>query len=55
MIKTEEEYDAALREIQQYFENEPEPGSPAGTRFDELATEIGAYERERYLEFAEMV
>ena len=43
-IRTEADYDAALKEIEQYFENEPEPGSPEADRFDVLAVLIGAYE-----------
>lgn len=38
----------ALAEIEQYFEHEPEPGSPEGDRFDVLATLIEAYEVKRY-------
>lgn len=43
-IKTEADYDWALSEIAAYFENEPEPGSPEGDRFDVLAGLIDAYE-----------
>ena len=43
-IRTEADYDAALKEIEQYFEKEPEPGSPEADRFDILAALIGAYE-----------
>jgi HTH-type transcriptional regulator / antitoxin HigA len=43
-IHTESDYDAALEEIERYFEKEPEPGSPEADRFDVLAALIGAYE-----------
>jgi HTH-type transcriptional regulator / antitoxin HigA len=36
-IRTEADYDAALKEISQYFENEPEPGTAEADRFDVLA------------------
>ncbi len=47
-IRTEADYDAALQEIERYFEHEPEPGSPEAERFEALATLIGAYERSRW-------
>jgi HTH-type transcriptional regulator/antitoxin HigA len=47
-IKTEADYEWAIAEIARYFENEPEPGSPDGDRFDVLATLIEAYEDEHY-------
>jgi HTH-type transcriptional regulator/antitoxin HigA len=47
-IRTEEDYDAALREIAPYFDREPESGSPEADRFDVLATLIEAYEREHW-------
>ncbi|WP_027052438.1 helix-turn-helix domain-containing protein [Mesorhizobium erdmanii] len=47
-IKTEADYDWAIAEITKYFENEPEPGSLDGDRFDVLATLIEAYEDKRY-------
>ena len=43
-LRTEADYDAALGEIAKYFENEPEPGTPEGDRFDLLALVIGDYE-----------
>jgi HTH-type transcriptional regulator/antitoxin HigA len=43
-IRTEADYDWALKEIERYFENEPEPGTPEADRFDVLASLIGAYE-----------
>ncbi|TPM45462.1 type II toxin-antitoxin system HigA family antitoxin [Mesorhizobium sp. B2-2-3] len=47
-LKTEADYDRAIAEITQYFENEPEIGSPDGDRFDVLATLIEAYEDKHY-------
>jgi HTH-type transcriptional regulator/antitoxin HigA len=43
-LRTEADYDGALAEIERYFENEPEPGSPEADRFDLLALVIGDYE-----------
>jgi HTH-type transcriptional regulator/antitoxin HigA len=47
-IRTEADYTAALADIEQYFDNEPEPGTPESDRFDVLSTLIAAYERERW-------
>jgi HTH-type transcriptional regulator/antitoxin HigA len=47
-IRTEADYDAALKEIEQYFDREPEIGSPSADRFDILAALIGAYEQEHW-------
>jgi HTH-type transcriptional regulator/antitoxin HigA len=47
-IRTEADYDAALKEIALYFEREPEPGSVAADRFDILAALIKAYEDEHW-------
>jgi HTH-type transcriptional regulator / antitoxin HigA len=47
-IRNEADYDAALKEIEQYFEHEPAPGTLEADRFDVLATLIGAYEQERW-------
>ena len=44
-IRTETDYEAALKEIEQYFENEPEAGTAEADRFDLLAALIGAYEQ----------
>ncbi len=43
-IKTEEDYEWALQEIGQYFDDAPRPNSEAEARFDVLATLIEAYE-----------
>jgi HTH-type transcriptional regulator/antitoxin HigA len=43
-IRTEADYDWALREIGRYFESEPARGSPEAERFDVLAALIEVYE-----------
>jgi HTH-type transcriptional regulator/antitoxin HigA len=47
-IHTEEDYDAALAEIDQYFDQEPARGTPEGDRFEILLALIGAYEQEHW-------
>ena len=47
-LRTEGDYDAALDEIERYFENEPKPGSPEADRFDLLALIIEDYERKHW-------
>lgn len=47
-IRNEAEYDQALEEIEQYFENEPKPGAPEADRFDRLALVVEDYERKRW-------
>ena len=43
-IHSEAEHKAALRELSVYFDNEPEPGTPDGDRFEILLTLVEAYE-----------
>src|SRR3546814_16777152 len=43
-IRTEADYKAALRAMSAYFDNEPEPGSEAGDRFELLITLVEAYD-----------
>jgi HTH-type transcriptional regulator/antitoxin HigA len=43
-IKTEADYDWALKEIARYFDVQPKPGTAEGARFVVLATLIEAYE-----------
>ena len=43
-IKNEADYDWALREVETYFDNEPDEGSQAAERFNVLCTLIEAYE-----------
>jgi HTH-type transcriptional regulator/antitoxin HigA len=47
-IRSESDYDAALEEIERYFDKEPRPGTPEGDRFDLLAMVIEDYERRRW-------
>jgi HTH-type transcriptional regulator/antitoxin HigA len=47
-IRTEVDYDAALADIEQYFINEPDRGTPEADRFDILTALISAYEREHW-------
>lgn len=47
-IRNETDYEAALEEIERYFEHEPASGTPEADRFDILAILIGAYEREHW-------
>jgi HTH-type transcriptional regulator/antitoxin HigA len=47
-LHSEADYDAALEEIERYFENEPKPGTPEADRFDLLALIIEDYERKRW-------
>jgi HTH-type transcriptional regulator / antitoxin HigA len=44
-LRSEADYDAALEEIERYFETEPKPGTPEADRFDLLALIIEDYER----------
>src|SRR5271154_3931038 len=48
VLRSEADYDAALEEIERYFEREPEPGSPDADRFDLLALIVEDYERKRW-------
>ncbi|MGV0954061.1 MAG: hypothetical protein ACOYBR_07095 [Fluviibacter sp.] len=47
-IHTEDDYKAALRELSAYFENEPEPGTQDGDRFEILLTLVEAHEAKHY-------
>lgn len=47
-IRTKADYQRALRELSKFFNDEPEPGSEAGARFDFLVTQVGAYEAKHY-------
>lgn len=47
-IRTEAEYDAALRAVSPYFDNEPESGTAEGDRFEILVMLIEAYEAKHY-------
>ena len=47
-IRNEDDYDWALTEVAQYFENEPDKGTPDGDRFEILLALIGKYEDEHW-------
>ena len=47
-IHTDADYRAVLREVSAFFENEPEPGSPEGDRFEVLVTLLEAYEAKHF-------
>jgi HTH-type transcriptional regulator/antitoxin HigA len=49
-IRTEADYEAALAEVEVFFDMAPEPapGTPDGDRFDILVTLISAYEAQHY-------
>ncbi len=47
-IHTKSDYQLALRELSAYFDNEPEPGTEDGDRFEVLATLVEAYEAKRF-------
>jgi HTH-type transcriptional regulator / antitoxin HigA len=47
-LRNEADYEAALDEIERYFEHEPKPGTAAADRFDLLALVIEDYEKRRW-------
>jgi HTH-type transcriptional regulator/antitoxin HigA len=47
-LRGEADYDAALQEIERYFEKPPKPGTPAADRFDLLGLVIEDYERKHW-------
>lgn len=47
-IRNEDDYSWALAEVEQYFDHEPEEGSPEAERFDVLSTLIEAYEAKHW-------
>ena len=47
-IRTKADYKAALREVSAYFDNEPEPRTPEGDRFEVLLTLVEAYETKHF-------
>jgi HTH-type transcriptional regulator / antitoxin HigA len=47
-LRSEADYDAALAEIECYFDREPMPGTRAADRFDLLALVIEDYENKRW-------
>jgi HTH-type transcriptional regulator / antitoxin HigA len=47
-LRCEADYNAALDEIESYFDHQPRPGTPDADRFDLLALVIEDYERKRW-------
>ena len=47
-LRTEAEYEAAVDEVERYFESEPKRGSAEADRFDLLALVIEDYEKKRW-------
>ena len=47
-IRTEADYEAALKLVAPYFDNEPELDSDAGAHFEAMVTLIEAYEAKHY-------
>jgi HTH-type transcriptional regulator/antitoxin HigA len=47
-IRSEADYEAAIDEVEHFFEDEPEPGTPEADRFDLLALVIEDYEKRRW-------
>lgn len=47
-IFTQEDYRTASREISEFFDHEPEPGSPDGDRFEVLLALVEAYETQHF-------
>ncbi|MDP1901542.1 MAG: transcriptional regulator [Rubrivivax sp.] len=47
-IRTEADYEVALKLVEPYFESDPEPDSDAGAHFEALITLIEAYEAKHY-------
>lgn len=48
LIRNEDEYRAALREVSPLFDNEPEPGTEEAEVFEAMVLLIEAYEAEHY-------
>jgi len=47
-IRTDADYEAALAEIERYFEREPKRGTPDARRFDLLAVVLEGYESKKW-------
>ncbi len=47
-LQSEDEYNAALKEVRPYFENEPELGTEEAAHFDALVLLIEQYEGKNY-------
>lgn len=47
-IRSEDDYNRALAQIERYFDREPDLGTPEGDRFDILAALIESYEMKHW-------
>ncbi len=47
-IRTNDDYESALIDVSVYFDNEPEPNTAEGDRFEVLVTLIEAYESKQF-------
>jgi HTH-type transcriptional regulator / antitoxin HigA len=47
-IRTEVDHRAALKELSAFFDNEPEPGTPEGDRFEVMLTLVESYEAKHF-------
>lgn len=47
-IRTKQDYEQALREVSAYFNDEPDPRTPEGNRFEILVTLLEAYEAKHF-------
>ena len=47
-IRSEDDYRAVMREISAFFDNEPEPDTPEGDRFDILLTLAESFEAKHF-------
>jgi HTH-type transcriptional regulator/antitoxin HigA len=47
-LRNDADYEAALVEIERYFEKEPRPGTPEADRFDLLALVLDDYENKKW-------
>ncbi len=48
-IRTQDDDQAALREVSAFFDQEPEPGLPEGDCFEIILTLLEAYEAQHFL------
>lgn len=47
-IHTKADYRLALKEVSAYFDNQPQPGTPEGNRFEVLLTLVESYENRQF-------
>ncbi|MCC7824166.1 helix-turn-helix domain-containing protein, partial [Klebsiella pneumoniae] len=47
-IRTEQDYEAALRAVEPFFDNEPAPDTPEGDFFEVMCLLIAEYEKKHY-------